>query len=189
MGRGLKPDGLATHGDTVVIASADHRPYDSDTDAEARFRVLVGRVGERITTSPSSELAARPDPNQPVPERLRPWARRVRRPWWMCGRTRKVVGMSDTSEPLPATPWEFLRDDDQREDPPAPAEEAALHVERLLEITDEPAAPADDAVVHYLEDEQPEIPDGSAPVQDRDVTPEVEDLLIRQHYMDRDETN
>ncbi len=107
--------------------------------------------------------------------------------------------MSDTRHPRPnpETPWEFLPDDDIREEvdrerlPPAEAD--AMHIETrpprldpdidlsLSEPDEEP-----EAVVHYFDDEDPEIPDVSEPEPADDETPEVEDLLIRQHYLPDD---
>jgi hypothetical protein len=91
--------------------------------------------------------------------------------------------MSESIEPPanPPTPWEFLPEDEQLGEPEPPTEEAAMHVETVDD------SGADDnelnVVVHYLEDEQPEIPDRSVPDEPSDVTPDVEDLLIRQHYL------
>ena len=100
--------------------------------------------------------------------------------------------------PNPETPWEFLPDDDIREEvareqlPPAEAD--AMHIETrpprldpdidlsLSEPDDEP-----EEVVHYFADEHPEVPDVSEPDLPSDETPEVEDLLIRQHYLPPDE--
>ena len=44
-------------------------------------------------------------------------------------------------------------------------------------------------VVHYFADEHPEVPDLSEPPASTDETPEVEDLLIRQHYLPEDEVD
>lgn len=102
---------------------------------------------------------------------------------------------------LPETPWEFFPDDDLRGMPPDAPEAAAMHLEdplahgadvieeiSAIDLTkpapDDPEDPAADRiVVHYLDDEEPEVVDVSAPVDDPDVTPDVEDLLIRQHHM------
>ena len=107
--------------------------------------------------------------------------------------------VSDISDPTPnpETPWEFLPDDDIREEvakeqlPPAEAD--AMHVEtrppRLDPDVDLSLAETDDAgaeVVHYFDDEHPEVPDTSEPPVSTDETPEVEDLLIRQHYLPPD---
>lgn len=92
--------------------------------------------------------------------------------------------MSEFIEPPPGpeTPWEFYPDDDLREDPEMAAEDAAMHVETTRVISE---VPPDDLpqTVHYLDDEEPEVPDHSEPRSNKDTTPEVEDLLIRQHYM------
>ena len=100
--------------------------------------------------------------------------------------------------PNPETPWEFLPDDDIREEvareqlPPAEAD--AMHIETrpprldpdidlsLSEPDEEP-----EEVVHYFDDEHPEVPDVSEPDLESDETPEVEDLLIRQHYLPPDD--
>ncbi len=82
------------------------------------------------------------------------------------------------------TPWEFYPDDDLREEPGMAAEDSAMHIE----FPDRPVLPllpeTEAAVVHYLEDEDPEVPDTSLPKTSNEVTPGVEELLIRQHYMD-----
>lgn len=108
--------------------------------------------------------------------------------------------VSDITDPTPEpeTPWEFLPDDDVREElsrerlPPAEAD--AMHVETRPPRLDPdvdlsvggPTEPAPD-VVHYFADEHPEIPDVSEPPASTDETPEVEELLIRQHYLPEDE--
>lgn len=102
------------------------------------------------------------------------------------GRSRSAdtQGMSDFIDPppVPETPWEFYPDDDLREEPGKAAEDEAMHVEFVQAL---PTLPIDEpgAVVHYMDDEDPEIPDTSIPPAVTDVTPEVEDLLIQQHYM------
>ena len=98
--------------------------------------------------------------------------------------------MSDFIEPrsTPETPWEFFPDDDIREEPEPAAEDAAMHIEVTNVFPVIPPAEIE-PVVHYMEDEDPEIPDLSEPVIPSDRTPEVEDLLIRQHYMSQDEAN
>jgi hypothetical protein len=108
-----------------------------------------------------------------------------------------VSTINDPS-PDPETPWEFLPDDDVREElaleVPPPAEAAAMHVETRppsldpdLEqsVADRGEAPSE--VVHYFADEHPEVPDTSEPQAPTDVTPEVEELLIRQHYLPGDD--
>ncbi len=92
----------------------------------------------------------------------------------------------DSSE----TPWEFLPGDDEvdsyDENGPGP-EELALHVEtpRRRRVLGE----ADLQTVHYLDDEEPELADRSIRGRnDDDSTPEVEDLLIRQHYLEPDDS-
>lgn len=108
--------------------------------------------------------------------------------------------MSDINDPPPSpeTPWEFLPDDDIRDElakeelPPAEAD--AMHVETAppppesaFDLTiDKPPAKADE-VVHYFPDEHPEVPDRSEPRAVAEETPEVEDLLIRQHYLPADD--
>ncbi len=91
---------------------------------------------------------------------------------------------ADSSE----TPWEFLPGDDEidsYDDNGSSAEELALHVEakRARRIVGD----AERQTVHYLDDEEPEIPDRSVRGRVQDSTAEVEDLLIRQHYLDADE--
>lgn len=111
-----------------------------------------------------------------------------------------VAYVSDINDPspMPETPWEFFPDDDVRDELSAeelpPAEADAMHVETAPPRLDrEPGGsaprPADaDPVVHYFADEHPEIPDTSEPpTADPDRTPEVEELLIRQHYLPDDE--
>lgn len=86
------------------------------------------------------------------------------------------------------TPWEFLPGDDEvdsyDDNGPGP-EELALHVEtrrsrRLL-------GDADRQIVHYLDDEEPELPDRSVRSRVDESTSEVEELLIRQHYLAPDD--
>ncbi len=97
--------------------------------------------------------------------------------------------MSDPIEPPvnPATPWEFLVDDDQVWEPEPAAEEAAMHVMAPEgEGTDPPLEDLflqTDDVAHYLEDERPEIVDANAPVTPSDTTSPVGKLLERQHYL------
>lgn len=111
-----------------------------------------------------------------------------------------VTDVSDINDPspMPETPWEFFPDDDVRDElsaeEPPPAEADAMHVEtspRRLDRDPRRAAPPAaeaDAVVHYFADEHPEIPDASVPpATDPERTPEVEALLIRQHYLPDDE--
>lgn len=88
------------------------------------------------------------------------------------------MGVGGRSQP--ETPWEFYPDDDERE-PPRPAEERAMHIER----PERSVVSNDDidVTVHYLDDEDPEVPDTTRPPETTDVTPEVEDLLIWQHYL------
>ena len=92
--------------------------------------------------------------------------------------------MTDFPAPLPdpETPWEFYPDDDIREEPSMAAEDAAMHIE-TMRVTPEIPDDSDPPVVHYMEDEEPEIPDVSVRPPADDSTPEVEDLLIKQHYM------
>ena len=84
--------------------------------------------------------------------------------------------------PNPETPWEFYPDDDLREEPSMAAEDAAMHIESTQPSSEIPAD-ENPPVVHYMEDEEPEVPDLSVPSVGEESTPEVEDLLIRQHYM------
>ncbi len=91
----------------------------------------------------------------------------------------------DSSE----TPWEFLPGDDEvdtyDDNGPGP-EERALHVERKRKRR--LVGDADRQTVHYLDDEEPELPDRSVRRRkDTDTTAEVEELLIRQHYLDDDD--
>ncbi|MEZ5230167.1 MAG: hypothetical protein R2710_26930 [Acidimicrobiales bacterium] len=84
------------------------------------------------------------------------------------------------------TPWEFLPGDDEvdsyDDNGPGP-EERALHVQRKKSrrlIGDE-----DEQIVHYLDDEEPELPDRSVSRRrSSDTTAEVEELLVRQHYLE-----
>ena len=100
--------------------------------------------------------------------------------------------------PNPETPWEFLPDDDvrdelaQEERPPAEAD--AMHVETAPPRLDQDgrsdrtgSTEEGGTVVHYFADEHPEIPDTSEPRPASDETAEVEDLLIRQHYLPPDD--
>jgi len=87
----------------------------------------------------------------------------------------------------PETPWEFLSEDEQRRPMPPGAEDAAMHV--IGFGTDGDDEDEDKVVVHYLEDEHPEIPDPSEPVEDTEHTANVQDLLIRQHYLPADEAD
>jgi hypothetical protein len=98
--------------------------------------------------------------------------------------------MSDIGKPppLPETPWEFFPDDDIRKEPEQPAEDAAMHIETSegpIPLSERPSEDPGE-VVHYLEDEDPEIADVSEVAERDDSTPEVEDLLIRQHYLPDD---
>ncbi len=92
---------------------------------------------------------------------------------------------STASDDDTATPWEFLPGDDEvdsYEDTGLSAEEQALHVEskRARRILGE----ADRQTVHYQDDEDPETPDRSVR-SPRNASPsEVDDLLIRQHYLE-----
>ncbi len=92
--------------------------------------------------------------------------------------------MSNTPSPRPRaeTPWEFYPDDDLREEPGEAPEDEAMHVEFVDKGPKLPDAPP--VVVHYLDDEEPEVPDVSQPRETSDVTPEVDALLIQQHYLD-----
>ncbi len=94
--------------------------------------------------------------------------------------------MSSPERPTPPaeTPWEFYPDDDLREEPAGAAEDDAMHVEFIDGAPYIPTAP--DAVVHYLDDEEPEIPDRSVRPQPNDFTPRVDALLVQQHYMTDD---
>lgn len=97
--------------------------------------------------------------------------------------------MSDINAPtpLPDTPWEFYPDDDLRPEPAVAAEDAAMHIDAgiptLIERPTERVGEGEVEVVHYFEDEEPEVVDVSAPAPDNEHEPEVEDLLIRQHYL------
>ncbi|NNF55105.1 MAG: hypothetical protein HKN03_11770 [Acidimicrobiales bacterium] len=92
--------------------------------------------------------------------------------------------MSNTSESGDDTPWEFYPDDDLREEPGKAAEDDAMHIMTPGALPG-PFVPDDDdaVVVHYLDDEDPEVPDVSVPKASDEITPGVEDLLVRQHYM------
>ncbi len=97
----------------------------------------------------------------------------------------------------PETPWEFLPGDDDVDsyaDERLAAEESAMHVE-----SDDPSplsrrrarrvSTEDAVVVHYLDDEEPEVPDRSVRRKPTDETPEVEELLISQHYLAPDDSD
>jgi len=94
--------------------------------------------------------------------------------------------MTHAEGPTPPaeTPWEFYPDDDLREEPALAAEDDAMHVEFVDGAPFIPSPPA--AVVHYLDDEEPEVPDSSVEPPTNDVTPQVDALLIQQHYMSED---
>ncbi len=94
--------------------------------------------------------------------------------------------MKSAPDPTPPaeTPWEFYPDDDLREEPAEAAEDQAMHVEFVEGPLYVPTNP--DAVVHYLEDEEPEVPDLSVSPRPDDVTPQVDTLLVQQHYMTED---
>ena len=83
--------------------------------------------------------------------------------------------------PNPETPWEFFPDDDSRVDPGESAEDSAMHVVGTEKVA-QPEEEAEDVVVHYLEDEHPEVADKSAPRAASEEPGEVEDLLIRQGF-------
>lgn len=97
------------------------------------------------------------------------------------------MGSNEEPPANPETPWEFLPDDDLRSSAPRSAEDEAMHVIGLGADPDDDDG--DDVVVHYLEDEHPEIPDPTQPVDDDEHTPQVQELLIRQHYMPADDKN
>ncbi len=86
----------------------------------------------------------------------------------------------------PDTPWEFLTDDDDRVDEAPTAEEAAMHVEKRRWSWSDVPPGRGTPTVHYLEDEDPEIPDRSETTRRRDETEPVDELLKRQHYTERD---
>ncbi|MFW2380910.1 MAG: hypothetical protein ACN4GZ_04055 [Acidimicrobiales bacterium] len=94
--------------------------------------------------------------------------------------------MTHAKGPTPPaeTPWEFYPDDDLREEPALAAEDDAMHIEFVDGAPFYPSPPA--TVVHYLDDEEPEVPDSSIEPQTNDVTPQVDALLIQQHYMSED---
>jgi hypothetical protein len=94
--------------------------------------------------------------------------------------------MSSAPRPTPPaeTPWEFYPDDDLREEPVGAPEDEAMHIEYVDGAPDLPVIP--DAVVHYLDDEEPEVPDRSVPPSSDDITPRVDALLVQQHYMTDD---
>lgn len=97
------------------------------------------------------------------------------------------------NRPATETPWEFLTDPDERldagVDAPVSAEDAAMRVEATtnsrqpLDDTPDSDDLDDPVVVHYLDDEEPEVPDVSLAPVNTDVTTDVEDLLIQQHYL------
>ncbi len=99
--------------------------------------------------------------------------------------------MNESTEPNanvekanPETPWEFIPDDETFvEELSLPAEEAALHV---VDPDGKAPLPRSDppVTVHYMDDEEPEVPDVSQIIEREEVTPEVDALLIRQHYID-----
>lgn len=98
-----------------------------------------------------------------------------------------TVSDYDDPVPNPETPWEFLPDDDADEPEGRSAEDEAMHLVGLGMPVVDPEVPETDVVVHYLDDEHPELPDKSVKQRRDDETPEVESLLIRQHYMTPDE--
>lgn len=123
-------------------------------------------------------------PNQG--QRSRSRAPRVRSPLPRQCSNVNTHGMNNTSESDGDTPWEFYPDDDLREEPGNAAEDEAMHIitPDALNIPMVPEDEDDDpVVVHYLDDEDPEIPDVSTPPVSDEITPGVEDLLVRQHYM------
>jgi hypothetical protein len=88
---------------------------------------------------------------------------------------------NDRNEQL-ETPWEFLDDDGERAPSAQPAEEAAVHlIEPFVEWRDLPDD-GDRDVVHYLDDEEPEIPDRSKRTRNRQPPRPCDELLIMQHY-------
>lgn len=95
------------------------------------------------------------------------------------------------TEPLdpavnPETSWEFLPHDEDEVDDDDEflcAEEEAMHIEdpeerKPLPRTDPPVT------AHYMPDEQPEVYDPTEPVAEMERTPDVDEILIRQHYID-----
>lgn len=94
--------------------------------------------------------------------------------------------MSNTKSPRPQaeTPWEFYPDDDLREEPGEAVEDQAMHIEFVDGVPRMPSAMP--MTVHYLDDEEPEVPDVTAPRPTDDITPEVDALLIQQHYVTGD---
>jgi hypothetical protein len=84
------------------------------------------------------------------------------------------------------TAWDFVWVDGERPPSPIPAEEAAVHVREFVE-----QSPVDwsdtpvDAIVHYLDDEEPEIPDVSVRVRNLEITAPCDEVLARQHYIER----
>lgn len=94
--------------------------------------------------------------------------------------------MTDPADPVvnPETSWEFLPDDESDDDDELPsAEEDAMHIEDPQER--KPLPRADPPVTaHYLPDEQPEVYDPTEPVEELERTPDVDEILIRQHYID-----
>ncbi len=94
--------------------------------------------------------------------------------------------MTGNGKSVEETPWEFYPDDDLREEPGEAIEDQAMHIEF---VDKSPIIPSGEApIVHYLDDEEPEIPDRSEPREQTDVTPAVDALLIQQHYIADDPT-
>ncbi|MFT7598064.1 MAG: hypothetical protein ACI8TP_000985 [Acidimicrobiales bacterium] len=94
--------------------------------------------------------------------------------------------MTEVPDPItnPETPWEFLDEDQQGAETALSAEEAAVHIfdplaDQIVSLLDEDAT----VVVHYTSDEHPEIIDRTVPLVDHETTAEIDDLLIRQHYL------
>ncbi|MEZ5342077.1 MAG: hypothetical protein R2706_11695 [Acidimicrobiales bacterium] len=82
------------------------------------------------------------------------------------------------------TPWEFLPGDDEvdsYDDGGLCSEEAAMHIEskRIPRVIGQ----AEQLTVHYLDDEEPELPDRSVKPKKVKDLPAVTDLLTRQHYL------
>jgi hypothetical protein len=92
--------------------------------------------------------------------------------------------MREVPEPAvnPETPWEFFPEDVRPREPVVAPEEAAMHVEHD-ESVDTPPGMDPYVVVHYNDDEHPEVVDRSEPVVSDDNTPPVDSLLARQHYL------
>lgn len=97
--------------------------------------------------------------------------------------------MTDHTDPPPnpETPWEFLEDDEITVELAPAAEDAAMHIEipGRRSVTEPEQS---EVVVHYLDDEHPEVADVSAVPEKAETTAEVEDLFIRQHYLPPDES-